>query len=77
MQLKVLMESKEEPLDAEELGITMETEPDEILRLVTPIILERTGVNIEDGSGGHIYTVRKMAESEAIYILPKSVAGIE
>jgi len=75
MEIKVLLESKEIALDAQQMGINMDTPEDEILKNCAPAILEQTGVNIESDSGGYIYTVRKMTDSDTIYILPKAEAG--
>ena len=75
MQVKVLLESQEVELNAEQLGINMDTPEDQILKNCAPVILEQTGVNIESDSGGYIYTVRKMTDSDTIYILPKAEAG--
>ena len=75
MQVKVLLESQEIALNAEQLGINMDTPEDEILKNCAPAILEQTGVNIESDLGGYIYTVRKMTDSNTIYILPKAEAG--
>ena len=76
MEIKVLLESKEIPLDAQQMGITMDTPETEILKICAPVIVEETGVNIEADTGGYIYTVRKMTDSNTIYILPKAEAGL-
>ena len=75
MQVKVLLESREIALDAQQMGINMDTPEDQVLKNCAPVILEQTGVNIESDSGGYIYTVRKMTDSDTIYILPKAEAG--
>ena len=72
MEIKVLLESKEVALDAEQLGINMDTSEDEILKNCAPVILEQTGINIESDSGSYIYTVRKMTDSDIIYIMPQT-----
>ena len=75
MEIKVLLESQEVALNAEQLDINMDTPENEILKNCASAILEQTGVNIESDLGGYIYTVRKMTDSDTIYILPKAEAG--
>jgi hypothetical protein len=68
----VTVESEDREYAYEDLSVTFESTPDEILEALKPIILEDTGVNIlEDG----LYTVKKAENSGNIYIFPKSPAG--
>ena len=51
-------------------GITMESNPSDVLSAVSPAVLEQTGVDISS-----YYKVSKAVNSDNIYVIPASVAG--
>lgn len=73
----VIIESEDKPYEFDDLSLTFDSEPEEILEAVQPVILEDTGFNIQDESGTWLYAVTKKENSGNIYVLPKSPAGIE
>lgn len=68
----VTVESEDREYAYEDLSLTFESTPQEILEALQPIVLEDTGVNIlEDG----LYTIKKAENSGNSYAFPKSPAG--
>ena len=74
--LIVTLESQDRPYEFDALSITFDSEPEEILEAVQPVILEDTGFNIKEEDGTWLFTVKKAENSGNVYILPKSPAGI-
>ncbi len=71
----VTIESQERDFEFEDLSVTFDSTPQEILAAVQPVILEQTGVNILEDDDT-LYTVKKMDNSGNVYVFPKSPAGI-
>jgi hypothetical protein len=74
-EVRILLENTEQPVDAKQLGVTIDSTPEEILKAVQPYALEQFGVNIQGDGDQFIYTVRKSVEKETIFIVPKTTAG--
>lgn len=70
----VTVESEDREYSFEDLSLTFESTSQEILDAVRPIILEDTGVNIDE-DGENLYTVKKAENSGNVYVFPKSPAG--
>ena len=71
----VTLENEEQEYRYEDLGVSFESDNDDILKAVQPSILEKTGVNIlEDDE--QLYTVKKVESSRNTYVFPKSPAGM-
>lgn len=73
--LTVTLESDEKTYDLEEFGLSYESNPEDILTTMQPVILESFGANIKNEGGEWLYTVHKVESSKNIYLYPKSVAG--
>jgi len=73
-QISILLENEDRPLNAESLGITMDSTPEQILEACHKIVLEETGHDIKL-NGSFIYNVRKLTDKDTILLIPKTVAG--
>ena len=72
-QILITLESEEKTYQYDALGLTFESDDQDILDAIAPIVEEETGVDIlEDG----LFTVKKVESSHNVFIFPKSPAGI-
>ena len=71
-QILITLESEEKTYKYDALGLTFESDDQNILNAIAPIVEEETGVDIlEDG----LFTVKKVESSHNVFIFPKSPAG--
>lgn len=71
-QILITLESEEKTYQYDALGLTFESDDQNILNAIAPIVEEETGVDIlEDG----LFTVKKVESSHNVFIFPKSPAG--
>lgn len=68
----ITIEGEEVQLDQETVGISFDDSEEEIMDKVAPIVEESHNIDISD-----LYKVRKMTNSENIFIIPNSTAGIK
>lgn len=73
----VTLDGRDETIPMDNLGVSLESTPKEILDAVGAIIAESEGGTdgYEDAYGDFTYTVRKAMNSDTIYVYPKPVAG--
>lgn len=70
----IVLENDEKEFSFEDLGVTFDSSPEEILDAVSKPILEDTGINIKEDDE-HVYTVKKIDRLKSVRIFPKSPAG--
>lgn len=70
MKIITILESKELELNPADFDITMDTPSDEIISKLASPILESHQVDISQ-----LYMVKKMVDTDTIYLIPKSTAG--
>ncbi len=75
-ELIITLESNEKHYSFEDLGITFDSTPEEVLNALQPIVLEEFGVNIKEDEE-NLFTVKKIEESGNIFCFPKSPAGLD
>ena len=73
-EIIVTLESEEKRFSFEELGVTFDSTPEEILDAVQEPVLEQFGTNIKEGDE-FIFVVKKIESSGNVFIFPKSPAG--
>lgn len=71
----IILEDDEKEFSFEDLDVTFDSSPDEILEAVSKPVLEQFGVNIKEDDE-FIYTVKKIDRLKNVRIFPKSPAGI-
>lgn len=72
--VRIVAESEEMFYEFDQLGVNFESSDQEILDAVQDIILEKTGININEDNDS-LYTVRRTENTETVYVIPKSPAG--
>ena len=63
--------------DYADYSLNFDNSEEEILNRVAPVITEKFGVSIRDDESGWLFKTRKAVESQNIYIIPNSTAGLE
>jgi len=67
----VTIDGRDWQKDLSEIGLTFDSSEDEIMEKLSPIIQEEFNQNISDS-----YKIRKAVNSQNIYAIPASVAGV-
>lgn len=71
----IILEDDEKEFSFEDLDVTFDSSPDEILEAVSKPVLEQFGVNIKEDDE-FIYTVKKIDRLKSVRCFPKSPAGV-
>ena len=72
----VCVEGNDWITDYADYGLTFDSSDNEILTRLSSAITERFGVNINDDESGWLYKTRKALDSQNIYVIPNSTAGL-
>jgi len=70
-EVRLTLDGRDVVLNQEQLGVTMQSTPAEILAAVQGVIAE----NLNDADGDVSFAVRKAMNSGVLYVYPKTVAG--
>ena len=71
----VTLESEEVMLNNEDLGVGHANSDSEVIAAISPVIEERTGMDMSDEYEDGYWTVKRVTSSGNMYIFPKSPAG--
>ena len=71
----ITLESEEVILDQEEMDVSFDSPPQEILEKISQAVQEEKGISLRNDEGDFLYKVRKVTSSQNIYLYPDSVAG--
>ena len=72
----ITLASTEKEYEYDRLDVTFDSSDEEILKAVSPVILEEEGFNINEEQEDGYFTIKRVEDSKNIYIFPKSTAGI-
>jgi hypothetical protein len=72
----VTLSSVEKHFPFEMLSIGYESTDREILDALAPVLLEEEGFDIRHEQSDGSFTIKKVDESQNIYVFPKSTAGL-
>lgn len=73
-QIIITLESEERPYSFETFGLDFNSTDEEIIEGIASAVQEDTGVDILDSEDGY-WTIKRMENTENIYVFPKSTAG--
>ncbi len=71
----VTLSSTEKHYSFEQLSVGFDSSDQEILDALAPVLLEDEGFNIKEDQGDGYYTIKRVQDSQNIYVFPKSTAG--
>ncbi len=71
----VTLASTEKHYTFEQLSVGFDSTDQEILDAVAPVILEEEGLNIKEEQEDGYYTIKRIQDSQNIFLFPKSTAG--
>lgn len=74
-QITVTLASTEKHYTFEQLSVGFDSTDQEILDALAPVLLEDEGFNIKEDQGDGYYTIKRVQDSQNIYVFPKSTAG--
>jgi len=72
----ITLASTEKEYEYDRLDVTFDSSDEEILKAVSPVILEEEGFDINEEQEDGYFTIKRVEDSKNIYIFPKSTAGI-
>lgn len=72
----VTLASTEKRYPYERLGITFESSDSEILEALSPVLLEEEGFDIKEEQEDGYFTIKRVEDSQNVYVFPKSTAGV-
>lgn len=75
-EIIITLENEEKHYDFERLSVDFNSSDSEILSAVSPVVLEETGFDIDEDNEDNYFTVKRVEDSQNIYIFPKSTAGV-
>jgi len=72
----VTMASSEKHYPFDKLSIGFNSTDEEILDALAPVLLEEEGFDIRQEQRDGYFTIKKVDDSQNIYVFPKSTAGL-
>jgi hypothetical protein len=72
----VTLQSTEKHFPFERLSIGYESTDQEVLDALAPVLLEEEGFDIRTEQRDGSFTIKRVDDSENIYVFPKSTAGL-
>ena len=72
----VTLQSTEKHFPFERLSIGYESTDREVLDALAPVLLEEEGFDIRTEQRDGSFTIKRVDDSENIYVFPKSTAGL-
>jgi hypothetical protein len=72
----VTLQSTEKHFPFERLSIGFESTDQEVLDALAPVLLEEEGFDIRTEQRDGSFTIKRVDDSENIYVFPKSTAGL-
>lgn len=75
-EIIITLENEEKHYDFERLSVDFNSSDSEILSAVSPVVLEETGFDMDENNEDNYFTVKRVEDSQNIYIFPKSTAGV-
>ena len=74
-EIVVILNSKEKKYQYADLSVSFESSDEDILNAVAPLLLEQEGFNIREEQEDESYTLKRVEDSQSIFLFPKSTAG--
>lgn len=74
-EITVTINSTDKKYSNDVIGVTVNSTDEEIVDALTPILEEDEGFNLREEFDQAAYTIKRMDNSNNIYIFPKSTAG--
>lgn len=74
-EIVITLSSKEKHYPFDVLGVGFGSTDKEILDAIAPVLLEEEGFDIHRETEEGYFTIKKVDDSQNIYIFPKSTAG--
>ena len=72
----VTLSSTEKHYDFESLEINFDSTDEEVLEALKPVLMESEGFDIDEEYEDGYFTIKRVEDSENIYVFPKSTAGL-
>ena len=72
----VCVEGQDWISDYADYELSFDSTEEQVLNRLAPAIQERFNVNVRNDSGSSLYKTRKAIDSQNIYIIPNSTAGL-
>jgi hypothetical protein len=74
-EIIVTLANTEKHYSYEQLGVGFESNDQEVLSALQPVLLEEEGFDITQGQTDGYYTIKRVNDSQNTYVFPKSTAG--
>lgn len=74
-KLIIVIGGEERELELEPLGLTFESDQDDILNVVEGIVREELGTDLKNENNDWIVKINKVEASQTVYVFPDSPAG--
>ncbi len=74
-EIIVTLASTEKHYPFDRLSVDFNTPDDELLAALEPVLLEEEGFNIHDNYEDGRFTIKRVEDSQNIFVFPKSTAG--
>lgn len=74
-EIIVTLASTEKHYDFERLSVSFDTPDRALLDALAPVLLEEEGFDIHDQYEDGYFTIKRVDDSQNIYVFPKSTAG--
>ncbi len=74
-EITITLESEERKIQYEGLEINFDSTDSEIVEALSPMLEEDVGINLKEEFDNGNWMIKKIDDSENIYIFPKSTAG--
>lgn len=71
----VTLSDRELHFGYDQLSVNFNSTESEIIDALQPILLEEEGFDITENQDDGLYTIKKVEQSQNVYVFPKSTAG--